>query len=139
MYLVFLTGTGISIEADGDIVVQANSMSAIGSSSWEVPPTNKLGRIHVILTYVYPLDIVSQGPYQIMIVASEDQTKVKVELKGPWPFILSFNRTIYRPGDTIDIELNKYQVAQVSLLYSSWMQFRMYKPEMGTQRRTLIC
>ena len=97
-------------------MVQANSMSVIGSSAWEVPPISKLGRVYVVMTYMYPSAIQDQGPYEIMVVATEDGTLVEVQLKGPLTYRLTFNGTVYRSGQIIHIELNKYQTAQVSHL-----------------------
>lgn len=110
--------TGISIISDGEIVVQANSASTIGSDSWEVPPANKLGRVHVIMTYVYPYDRTDQGPYQMMIVAAEEATIVTVELKGSSQYWVTVKEDTYHRGEKIELELNKYEVVQVSDLYS---------------------
>jgi len=111
--LLYRIHLGIYIRSDGDIVVQANSMSIIGSSAWEVPPINKLGKVHVVMTYIYPVDMSNQGPYEMMVVASHERTFLKVELRGSFTTSITFNGHEYKRDHIIEIWLNKHQVAQV--------------------------
>ncbi|KAK2155892.1 hypothetical protein LSH36_228g04003 [Paralvinella palmiformis] len=104
---------GIRIRSDDDIVVQAISLSAFGTSSWEVPPIEKLGRIHVLMTPVYATVPTNQGSYQILVVAPSAGTTVEVELNGPWDYRVEFDGINYNNSDMIYIELRQYQVAQI--------------------------
>ena len=113
--LYFSPMTGIRIRSDDDIVVQAISLSAFGTSSWEVPPIEKLGRIHVLMTPVYATVPTNQGSYQILVVAPSAGTTVEVELNGPWDYRVEFDGINYNNSDMIYIELRQYQVAQVRL------------------------
>ena len=81
---------GIYIRFDGDI------KSTIGSSTWEVPPINKLGKVHVVVTYLYPLDMANQGPYHVVVVASRDRTLLTLDLQGLFTTSITFNARQYK-------------------------------------------
>ena len=66
------------------------------------------------MTYVYKTIEENQGPYEMIVVASERDTLVSIQLKGASAYHLTFNGITYSQGDNMEITLDRYEVAQVN-------------------------
>ncbi len=61
--------------------------------------------------------IFKQGPSQLAVIATEDETSVKITLAGNNTDIDADDPDVTKEGNVVYLELNKYQSFQVCLIY----------------------
>ena len=69
--------------------------------------------------YKYYASTSFQGPYEIGIVASQNNTVVQIELARPLPHpavALNYNGKSYSSGDIIEVTLQAYETLQVNII-----------------------
>ena len=106
---------GLLITATGDVTVQGASINDLSSDAYLALPVDVLGTEYYCISYVYPRDsIFNQGPSEIGVVATQDDTEVEIKLP-PGVAIEYPGYDVTQEGHLLTFTLMQYQTYQVDV------------------------